>query len=77
MQDNFVEMGGVRTLSALLHSKSARVIYQCATALSYIVSDSEENKSAVVADHGSVLGHGGKTLAPASLAKIHNVVSYI
>ena len=45
-------MGGVRTLTALLRSKNYRIVYQVATALSYIVSDSDENKSVVVADHG-------------------------
>ena len=52
LQDNFVEMGGVRTLTALLHSKEPRVVYQAATAISYITSDSQENIVAVTADHG-------------------------
>ena len=52
IQDNFVEMGGVKTLTALLHSPHQRLVYQAATAISEIVADSEENKFAVVADHG-------------------------
>ncbi|CAH1775526.1 unnamed protein product, partial [Owenia fusiformis] len=52
IQDTFVEMGGVKTLTALLHSTERRLIYEAATALSYIVADSEENKQAIVADHG-------------------------
>ena len=52
IQDNFVEMGGVKTLTALLHSKDQRLVYQAATAISYIVSDSEENKNSVISDHG-------------------------
>ena len=45
-------MGGVRTLTALLHSMDPRLVYEAATALSYIVSDSEDNKTAFTADHG-------------------------
>jgi len=47
-----VEMGGIKTLSALLHSTHHRLVHETAVALSYIVSDSEENKGAVIADHG-------------------------
>ncbi|ELT98694.1 hypothetical protein CAPTEDRAFT_227098 [Capitella teleta] len=61
IQDNFIEIGGVRSLTALLHSPSARVVYQCATAISYIVSDAEENRSSIVADHGlEDLAHAAK-----------------
>ena len=45
-------MGGVRTLTALLHSEDPRLVYEAAVALSYIVSDSEENLTAVVVDRG-------------------------
>lgn len=51
-QDNFVEMGGVQTLTALLHSKDHRLVYQAAAALSYIVSDVEDNKDSIISDHG-------------------------
>ncbi|XP_078615359.1 uncharacterized protein LOC144884174 [Branchiostoma floridae x Branchiostoma japonicum] len=65
IQDKFVEMGGIRTLTAVLHAKDQRVVKEAATALSYIVSDSEENKPAIVADHGledlcHAARHGGK-----------------
>ncbi len=49
-----MNMGGVKTLTALLHSPEPQLVYEAATALSYIVSDSEENKAAIVADHGLV-----------------------
>ena len=52
IQDAAVEQGGVRALTALLHSSQQRLVYQAATALSYIVADSDDNKFAVVADHG-------------------------
>lgn len=52
IQDNFVEIGGVKTLTALLHSKNQRIVYQACTALSYITSDSEENKFSVATQHG-------------------------
>jgi hypothetical protein len=45
-------MGGVRNLMALLHSTNERLVYQVATAISYIIADSEDNKMAVVMDHG-------------------------
>ncbi|XP_066296555.1 uncharacterized protein [Branchiostoma lanceolatum] len=65
IQDKFVEMGGVRTLTAVLHAHDQRVVKEAATALSYIVSDSEENKPTIVADHGledlcHAARHGGK-----------------
>ena len=52
LQDNFVEMGGVQTLTALLHSVNNRLVYLAAAALAYIVSDTEENKERVINDHG-------------------------
>lgn len=52
IQDTFVEMGGVRTLTALLRSKNHRIVYQVTSALSYIVSDSDDNKSFIVTGHG-------------------------
>ena len=51
-QDQFVELGGVRTMCALLHSKENRVVNEAVTALSYIVSDSEENREVVIAENG-------------------------
>ena len=47
-----MEMGGVRTMCALLHSKENRVVNEAVTALSYIVSDSEENRHVVVGENG-------------------------
>ncbi|KAI0237039.1 hypothetical protein LSAT2_012485 [Lamellibrachia satsuma] len=55
IQDTFVEMGGVRTLTALLRSKNHRIVYQVTSALSYIVSDSDDNKNVIVTDHGQGL----------------------
>ncbi|XP_052082318.1 uncharacterized protein LOC127719978 [Mytilus californianus] len=59
IQDNFVEMGGVKTLTALLRSENSKVMQEAASALYTIVSESDEhnehkssNQSAVVADHG-------------------------
>ncbi|KAM7444435.1 hypothetical protein ABFA07_006950 [Porites harrisoni] len=52
IQDQFVELGGVRTMCALLHSKENRVVNEAVTALSYIVSDSEENREVVIAENG-------------------------
>jgi hypothetical protein len=58
-QDNFVEMGGVKTLTALLRSENSRVMQEAASALYTIVSESDEhneqknaNQNAVVSDHG-------------------------
>ena len=47
-----MEMGGIRTLGALLHAREPRLVYQAATALSYIVSDTEDNKDVIISDHG-------------------------
>lgn len=52
IQDKFVELGGVRTMCALLHSKENRVVNEAVTALSYIVSDSEENRQVVIGENG-------------------------
>ncbi|XP_033764370.1 uncharacterized protein LOC117345407 [Pecten maximus] len=52
IQDNFVDMNGVQTLTSLLHSENSRIMQEAAVSLYTIVSESEENKSAVVADHG-------------------------
>lgn len=51
-QDQFVELGGVRTMCALLHSKESRVVNEAVTALSYIVSDSEANRQVVIGENG-------------------------
>ncbi|XP_071478715.1 uncharacterized protein [Diadema antillarum] len=62
IQDQFVENGGVATLTTLLHSRNPRLVQEAITALSYIVSDSEENKHAVIADRGlEDLAHAAKT----------------
>lgn len=52
IQDQFVELGGVRTMCALLHSKENRVVNEAVTALSYIVSDSEANRQVVIGENG-------------------------
>ncbi|XP_077998357.1 uncharacterized protein LOC144451400 [Glandiceps talaboti] len=61
IQDQFVEMGGLSTLTTLLHSNDPRIVQEASTALSYIVSDSEENKAQVVSDRGMEdLAHAAK-----------------
>ncbi|XP_032236424.2 uncharacterized protein LOC5511221 [Nematostella vectensis] len=52
IQDQFVELGGVRTLCALLHSKDKRVVNEAVTALSYIVADSEANRQTLLNENG-------------------------
>lgn len=52
VQDTFVESGGIGTLTAMLHSRSPRAMQEAASALYNIVAESEENKAAVVAEHG-------------------------
>ncbi|KAK7486049.1 hypothetical protein BaRGS_00022658 [Batillaria attramentaria] len=52
VQDTFVESGGIGTLTAMLHSPSPRAMQEAASALYNIVAESEENKAAVVAEHG-------------------------
>ncbi|XP_060066701.1 uncharacterized protein LOC132546982 [Ylistrum balloti] len=52
IQDNFVDMNGVQTLTSLLHSENSRIMQEATVNLYTIVSESEENKSSVVADHG-------------------------
>lgn len=62
IQDQFVELGGAATLTTLLHSSNERVMQEAATALSYIVSDTEENRQAVVADRGlEDIAHAART----------------
>ena len=46
-----MEMGGVRNLAALLHSADARVMQEASRAL-YTICQSDENRHAVVEDHG-------------------------
>ena len=45
-------MGGARTLSALLHSRSERLMFESAMTISYIVSDSEVNRKAIADNEG-------------------------
>ena len=52
LQDQFKELGGIRTLCALLRSKNPRVVNEAVTALSYIVADSEANRVAVLSENG-------------------------
>ncbi|KAL4221840.1 hypothetical protein ACF0H5_020094 [Mactra antiquata] len=51
IQDNYVEMGGVRNLTALLHSSNSRVMQEAARAL-YAICQSDENRHAMAEDHG-------------------------
>ena len=50
-QDTYVDMGGVRKLSALLHSPNSRVMQEAANVL-YTICQSDENRHAMVEDHG-------------------------
>ncbi|XP_052213965.1 uncharacterized protein LOC127832502 [Dreissena polymorpha] len=60
IQDNYVEVGGVRNLTALLHSPSARVMQEATRAL-YTICQSDENRHAMVEDHGlSDLAHAAR-----------------
>ncbi|KAK2161746.1 hypothetical protein LSH36_110g02022 [Paralvinella palmiformis] len=52
IQENFIEMGGLRNLMALLHSSDDRLVYHIAMVISYVVTDSEDNKHDVITDHG-------------------------
>ena len=45
-------MGGARTLCTLLHSRNGRLIFEAAMTISYIVSDSEDNRKAIADDEG-------------------------
>ena len=45
-------MGGARTLCTLLHSSNERLIFEAAMTISYIVSDSENNRKAIADDEG-------------------------
>ena len=42
----------MKNLTAVLHSHNQRLVYEATMGLSYVVSDSEDNKAAVIADHG-------------------------
>lgn len=60
IQDTYVEMGGVRNLTALLHSGNARTMQEASRAL-YTICQSDENRHAVVEDHGlSDLAHAAR-----------------
>ena len=47
-----MEMGGVKALTALLHSENSRIMQEAASAIYGIVSESDEHKNSVVMDHG-------------------------
>lgn len=81
IQDNFVEMGGVKTLTALLRSENSRVMQEAASALYTIVSESDEhnehknaNQNAVVSDHGvddlAYASHQGTIFCQRTVASI-------
>lgn len=60
IQDTYVEMGGVRSLMTLLHSNDARVMQEASRAL-YLICQSDENRHAVVEDHGlTELAHAAR-----------------
>ncbi|WAR13742.1 VAC8-like protein [Mya arenaria] len=60
IQDNYVEVGGVRNLTALLHSPGPRVMQEASRAL-YTICQSDENRHAMVEDHGlSDLAHAAR-----------------
>ena len=46
-----MEMGGARSLSALLHSKHEKLVYQAALALSHVSAESDDNKLALATDN--------------------------
>lgn len=52
IQDQFVAIGGMRMLTALLNTKNRRTLKEAITAISYIVEDSDDNKASVIADQG-------------------------
>ncbi|XP_046850968.1 uncharacterized protein LOC124444401 isoform X2 [Xenia sp. Carnegie-2017] len=52
IQGHFVDVGGIRTLSALLQSNDMRVVTEAVTAMSYIVAYNEANKLAFIAENG-------------------------
>ncbi|XP_065061234.1 uncharacterized protein LOC135688341 [Rhopilema esculentum] len=52
IQDQFIDMGGARTLCALLHSRSERLVFEAAMTISFIVSDSENNRKAIADEEG-------------------------
>ncbi|KAL3862360.1 hypothetical protein ACJMK2_008332 [Sinanodonta woodiana] len=52
IQDNFVEMGGVRNFTALLHSSNSRIVQEAALALYTICQNDDNRHSIVVAEHG-------------------------
>ncbi|XP_056009055.1 uncharacterized protein LOC125663732 isoform X2 [Ostrea edulis] len=74
IQDNFVEMGGVKALTALLHSENSRIMQEAASAIYGIVSESDEHKSAVVMDHGlddlAHAAHQGTIICQRTIASI-------
>nr|XP_039254677.1 uncharacterized protein LOC120331634 isoform X1 [Styela clava] len=52
IQDQFVLIGGMRVLTALLNANNLRTVKAAIMAISYVVTDSDENKPAAIADHG-------------------------
>lgn len=54
LKDQFIEIGGAQTLCGLLHSRSERLMNEAIMAISYIVADSENNKSAIIDEDGYV-----------------------
>ena len=43
---------GMKTLTVLLNAKNPRTNFEAILAISYVTSDSDDNKLAVVAGHG-------------------------
>ena len=53
-QGQFIELGGLQTLCALLRSSRERVVYEVSCALSFIASSHDQHKSKIVDNNGWV-----------------------
>ena len=53
-QEQFIELGGLQTLCALLRSSRERVVYEVSCALSFITSSHDQHKCKVVDNNGCV-----------------------
>ncbi|ESO99473.1 hypothetical protein LOTGIDRAFT_231090 [Lottia gigantea] len=61
IQEIFLRSGGCRSLLTALNSPNQRVMYEAANALYTIVSESEDNKQALIQGHGiEDLAHAGR-----------------
>lgn len=55
IQEQFIDLGGLQTLCALLRSCRQRVVYEASCALSFIASSHDQYKSLMVDNNGFVL----------------------